>query len=240
MTSSPQSTYSPHMYSARNHTTLRSLASFCTGLAWFIAGLAGLGAFVSLFAMNDDFTIGLAKVMGFILSGGFSFVIWRIIAESILVLIDIETNTRETVSGLERCIQAIRQVSQTSSQLVKCPYCSESIMPDAKICRYCKSDISTTTANKNQQLGLGAYVANLPTTSDDETNRLLQGFQNPMAYIRESAINDTIHSKLNDPRIMTALEILATTDQNESIRGLARKAFDLLRQESQKNGSDET
>lgn len=40
---------------------------------------------------------------------------------------------------------------QASVPRVKCPYCAELIMPEAKICRYCGSDLKKHTADSDNQ-----------------------------------------------------------------------------------------
>ena len=83
-------------------------------------------------------------------------------------------------------------------------------------------------------------IAALSTTTDDKVNSLLQRFQDPMAYIRESAVNEVEWSGINDQRIVDALEILAASDHNESIRKIARRALDALNQESKNSAHAQT
>jgi hypothetical protein len=77
---------------------------------------------------------------------------------------------------------------------------------------------------------LGAYVAELPEVSDETINKLLQGFQDPMAYNREAALKEVGQAKLTDPRIIRAMEILATSDRIDSIRDIAKRVLDTLNQ----------
>jgi hypothetical protein len=45
---------------------------------------------------------------------------------------------------------------------VKCPYCAELIQPDAKLCRFCHSDLSTSTSKKVKPIGfIKAVILNL-------------------------------------------------------------------------------
>jgi hypothetical protein len=99
--------YAPPPNSKSKYGALRGIASLCTGLGWLIIGLAGIGAIVSL-VLPDP----LAKFAGVIISviiGGFSFIILRVIAESISVLVDIEANTRLAATKAEKVETILKQ-----------------------------------------------------------------------------------------------------------------------------------
>jgi len=94
-------------------------------------------------------------------------------------------------------------------------------------------DPTTAASSKNPAFDkLGAYVTELPEVSDEGINNLLQQLQNPMAYIRESALNDVSRTKITDPRIIGAIEILATSDRVDSIQDIAKKTLNTLKNES--------
>jgi len=97
----PAVTYAPSAYSSSGYSALRGIATLCTALGWLIVGLAGLIAIGGLISMGDNFFRGAGIIIGSVFTGGFSFIILRVIAESISVLLDIEANTRRTAVILE-------------------------------------------------------------------------------------------------------------------------------------------
>jgi len=99
------SSAAPSTYSAGGYTALRGIASLCTLLGWIILGFAGLSAIGGLVAMTDSFFTGIAIIALSVFSGGFSFVILRVIAEGISVMLDIEANTRRAAAILERSLK---------------------------------------------------------------------------------------------------------------------------------------
>jgi len=99
-----RSSYAPSTYSASSYAALRGIASLCTGLGWVIVVLAGLSTVVGVLRLfsRNGFLLGLAIVVLSVVIGGFSFIILQVIAESISVMLDIESNTRRTTSILEQ------------------------------------------------------------------------------------------------------------------------------------------
>lgn len=84
----------------RDYSALRGVAALCKLISWIFVGLAILqviGGFIVLF---DSFLTGMAVIMGAVVFGAVGYVFWRIIAESILVILDIESNTRATALAL--------------------------------------------------------------------------------------------------------------------------------------------
>ena len=104
-----------HIDSSYNkYAALRSIALFCTGLGWFIVGLAGIGILIGIFAnFNHNLIPGIAGSVSSFIFGTFSFIILRVIAESISVLLDIEANTRDGISVLDQVFQEISKIHQT-------------------------------------------------------------------------------------------------------------------------------
>jgi hypothetical protein len=79
---------------------------------------------------------------------------------------------------------------------------------------------------------LGAYVTELPEVSDERIKNLLQQLQSPMAYIRESALNDISRTKTADSRIINAIEILAASDRVDTIQDIAKRTLNILKNEN--------
>jgi hypothetical protein len=113
----------------------------------------------------------------------------------------------------------------TKINQVKCPYCAEWIMEEAKLCRFCGHDVPW---NKQESASEVASIAEIPTKGDARVRDLLQRFQDRKAYHREMAINEVRFAKLNDPRIVEALNILARSDKVDSIRKLAKRALAVI------------
>ncbi|GAB4156552.1 MAG: hypothetical protein Fur0021_24880 [Candidatus Promineifilaceae bacterium] len=59
--------------------------------------------------MADSFLLGAGSWLAVILSGGFFYIIARVIAESIYVLLDIEENTRLTAQSAQESAQLLQQ-----------------------------------------------------------------------------------------------------------------------------------
>lgn len=108
---SASSTYAPSTYAASSYAALRGIASLCTGLGWLIVGLAGLGAITGLVTItkHDGFALGLAIVITSVAVGGFFFIVLRVIAEGISVLLDIEANTRQAAINTQRTASILEQ-----------------------------------------------------------------------------------------------------------------------------------
>jgi hypothetical protein len=90
-------------YAARNYAALRGIASFCTGLAWIFVVLAILGGVGGVvWTISEGRFAGLAVTVVAILFGGIGYVVLRVIAEGISVLLDIEANTRRAADILDQ------------------------------------------------------------------------------------------------------------------------------------------
>ena len=100
-------------------------------------------------------------------------------------------------------------------------------MKDARICRYCGRDLTSESAGPAADR-LSAHLANYPQIADEEIASLLQGFQDPMAYKRENALNQVASAKITNPVIVEAVQILATSDHVESIRGIATRTLKVI------------
>ncbi len=92
-----------------------------------------------------------------------------------------------------------------------------------------QTDPTGTEFDKNQARDkLGAYVTDLSNVNDEKINKILRNFQNPMAYIREAALNQVSDENIDDPRLIGAIEILAASDHVETIRDIAKRTLSKL------------
>jgi hypothetical protein len=105
------SSYTPSSYASSDYSALRGIASLCTGLGWLIVGLSALGALRGLFIMfgGRDLWGGFLTIGSAVIVGGFFYIILRIIAESISVLLDIEANTRQSAVQTQRMTALLEQ-----------------------------------------------------------------------------------------------------------------------------------
>lgn len=83
--------------------------------------------------------------------------------------------------------------------------------------------LSQHTKKTNQQ------ILNKPAHNDKEINALIERLQDPMAYIRESALKDINRRIISDPRIIEFIEKLATSDRVDTNRNLAKKTLITLK-----------
>ncbi|GIK57935.1 MAG: DUF4282 domain-containing protein [Chloroflexi bacterium] len=82
---------------------LHGIASLCRLLAYIFAGLAVLGGIVAFFiALSDSFFAAVGALIGALIWATITYILWRVIGESISVLLDIEENTRRAATILEQ------------------------------------------------------------------------------------------------------------------------------------------
>jgi hypothetical protein len=105
------SSYPPSSYASSDYSALRGIASLCTGLGWLIVGLSALNALYGLYIMfiQRNLWAGFFNIGSAIIVGGFCYIILRIIAESISVLLDIEANTRQSAVQSQRMTALLEQ-----------------------------------------------------------------------------------------------------------------------------------
>ena len=97
----------PSTYSKNSYSALQGIASLCSVLGWLILFLSGLGVVVGIV-----FLAGANKPTGGIIlassaSGGFLYIILRVIAESIFVILDIENNTRQSAENTKKAVKIL-------------------------------------------------------------------------------------------------------------------------------------
>jgi hypothetical protein len=102
---SQKSSYSTaHSYSSSPHdyTALRGIASLCHIIA--VGGLiliGSVGLIGGLIAMSDNFIGGVGILVSAAIFGFLNYIIFKVIAESIFVILDIEANTRRAAASME-------------------------------------------------------------------------------------------------------------------------------------------
>lgn len=95
----------------RDYSALRGIATLCRYLGWLIIVFSGLGVLRGLFTIigGSGFLTGAIAVITAIVGGGLLFVVLRVIAESISVLLDIEANTRQVAVNAQRLVAVLEQ-----------------------------------------------------------------------------------------------------------------------------------
>jgi ribosomal protein L40E len=88
----------------KRYAVLHGIAFLCHILAFMFAGVVILsGAFWVFILLSDEpIWIAFASAIGTLISAAITYIFWRIIGESISVLLDIEENTRQTAFLLRR------------------------------------------------------------------------------------------------------------------------------------------
>lgn len=77
---------------------LRGIANLCNSIATIFLVIAGIAALVGLFIMFKEFVPGVMVILAAAIIGASYYIAFKLIAESIQVIIDIEMNTRQTAS----------------------------------------------------------------------------------------------------------------------------------------------
>jgi hypothetical protein len=95
--------YAPYR-DTNKYSALRSIASLCNLLSYVVIGIAGISVLVSFIKMvsKGGLFLGFGGIAVTVVFGGISFLLLRIMGESISVLLDIESNTRKSASLLEQ------------------------------------------------------------------------------------------------------------------------------------------
>lgn len=94
---------------SRDYGALRGIAQLCVTLSYGVLALTILGGMYGLVRMADSFLLGAGTLLLDALVGGFFYVVARVIAESIYVLLDIEENTRLTAQSAQESARFLRQ-----------------------------------------------------------------------------------------------------------------------------------
>lgn len=106
-TTQPKSAATPRP--GRDYGALRGIAQLCVTLSYGVLIMTAIGSFYSLIRMGDSFLLGAGSLLGVLLVGGFFYVVARVIAESIYVLLDIEENTRLTAQSAQEIARILQQ-----------------------------------------------------------------------------------------------------------------------------------
>ena len=97
-TQSGVSAPSQKMRFINKYSALKGIADLCNTIASIMAILAGIIGFVGLITLFSEFLLGLAIILFAATFGVSGYVIYKILAESIHVILDIEMNTRQTAA----------------------------------------------------------------------------------------------------------------------------------------------
>jgi hypothetical protein len=91
---------SPKMRFTNKYSALKAIADLCNTIASIMAILAGIVGFVGLINLFRDggFILGLALILFAAVFGVSGYIIYKILAEAIFVILDIEMNTRQTAA----------------------------------------------------------------------------------------------------------------------------------------------
>ena len=93
----PVQTRQPDVKMEKRYGALRGIATLCQVLAIVFAVISILsGLFWFFISFSDSFLIAAGSLVGALISAAIVYIFWRIIGESISVLLDIEENTRQT------------------------------------------------------------------------------------------------------------------------------------------------
>jgi hypothetical protein len=90
---------------------LRGIASLCTGLGVLALVLAGLGLLAGFVMMTvgGGFLPGFGVIIVSVATGGFYYIVLRVVAEGISVFVDIEENTRHTALYVQRAVALLEK-----------------------------------------------------------------------------------------------------------------------------------
>lgn len=93
----------------RDYGALRGIAQLCVVLSYGVLILVVIGGIYSLGLMPESFLTGAGTLFAVALVGGFFYIVARVIAESIYVLLDIEENTRLTAQSAQESARILQQ-----------------------------------------------------------------------------------------------------------------------------------
>lgn len=82
------------------YSALRAIANFCQTIAIIMVVVAGIIGFVGLIFLFDKGAIGLVIIVFAAIFGVSGYVFYKVLAESIFVILDIEANTRQSAAYL--------------------------------------------------------------------------------------------------------------------------------------------
>jgi hypothetical protein len=86
------------------YTALKGIANLCNTIAVIMAVLASILGFVGFILLFTDGVEGLLVILIALVFGVSSYVLYKLVAESIFVILDIEMNTRQTTAYMKYLI----------------------------------------------------------------------------------------------------------------------------------------
>lgn len=86
------------------YTALKGIANLYNTIAIIMAVLANILGFVGFILLFTDGVVGLSIMLMAIVFGVSSYVLYKLVAESIFVILDIEMNTRQTATYMKYLI----------------------------------------------------------------------------------------------------------------------------------------
>ena len=96
---------------SHDYSALRGIASLCHIIA--VGGLiliGSVGVIGGLIAMSESFIGGVGILVSAAISGFLNYIVFKVIAESIFVILDIEANTRRAAASMESVAKRLNSV----------------------------------------------------------------------------------------------------------------------------------
>lgn len=92
---------------AQKYGVLRGISNFCNVLAIIFAVIGGIGGLVGLFMLFSRGSLGLPIILGSAIFAVSGYIAYKLIGEAIMVLVDIEMNTRQSAAHAQALINLL-------------------------------------------------------------------------------------------------------------------------------------